>query len=301
MTIDSFKGNDEKTNFYTGLPSFLILMHVFNLVCKHVIWTKRNALPQFQEFLLTLMRTKLNLPLQNLAYRFNISVPTVHRIFDRWIDVMNYRLDFLIKWPEREDLGLTMPLVFRKSFGNKVSVIIDCFEVFIDKPSGLIARAMTWSNYKHHNTIKFLIGVTPQGSVSFLSKAWGGRVSDKHISEHCGILRKLEPGDIVLADRGFNIEDSVGFYQAKLHIPAFTRGKKQLSAQEVEETRKIANVRIHVERVIGLVRRKYIILQSTLPIDLVKAKSGESLSPIDKIARVSCALTNLSESVVSFN
>lgn len=84
------------------------------------------------------------------------------------------------------------------------------------------------------------------------------------------------------------------------NLPAFTKGKKQLSAQEVEETRKIA-VRIHVERVIGLVRRKYVILQSILPTELVKAKPGESLAPIDKIARVCCALTNLSESIVPFD
>ncbi|EDO43889.1 predicted protein [Nematostella vectensis] len=85
-----------------------------------------------------------------------------------------------------------------------------------NRPSSLIARAMTWSNYKHHNTIKFLIGITPQGVISFISKAWGGRVSDKHLTEHCSILSKLLPGDIVLADRGFDIADSVGFYQAKL-------------------------------------------------------------------------------------
>lgn len=115
------------------------------------------------------------------------------------------------------------------------------------------------------------------------------------------MLRKLLPGDIVLADRGFDIADSVGFYQAKLYIPAFTKSKKQLSAQEVEETRKIANVRIHVERVIGLVRRKYVILQSILPTELVKAKPGECLAPIDKIAQVCCALTNLSESIVPFD
>lgn len=101
---------------------------------------------------------------------------------------------------------------------------------------------MTWSNYKHHNAIKFLIGVTPQGVISFISKAWGGRVSDKYLTEKSGLLRKLLPGDIVLADRGFDIADSVGLYQAHLHIPAFTRGKKQLSAEEVEQTRKIANV-----------------------------------------------------------
>ena len=129
----------------------------------------------------------------------------------------------------------------------------------------------------------------------------GGRVSDKHITENSGVLRKLLPGDILLADRGFDIADSVGFYQAKLYIPAFTKGKKQLSAQKVEETRKIANVRIHIERVISLVHRKYVILQSILPTELVKAKPGKSLAPIYKIARVHCALSNLSESTVPFD
>ena len=126
---------------------------------------------------------------------------------------------------EHEELQAAMPAVFQRNFGKRVAVIIDCFEIFIEKPSSLIARAMTWSNYKHHNTVKFLIGITPQGVISFISKAWGGRVSDKHLTENSGLLRKLLPGDIVLADRGFDAADSVGFYQARLHIPAFTRGK----------------------------------------------------------------------------
>ena len=145
---------------------------------------------------------------------------------------------------------------------------------------------MTWSNYKHHNIVKFLIGITPQRVISFISKACGGRASGKHVTENSGILRKVLPGDIVLADRGFDIADSLGFYQAKLYIPAFTKGKKQLSAQEVKETRKIASVRIYVERVIGLVRREYPIWQSILPTELLKVKAGDSLAPIDKIPRV---------------
>ena len=50
----------------------------------------------------------------------------------------------------------------------------------------------------------------------------------------------------------------------RLHIPAFTKGKNQLSALDVHETRNIANVRIHVERVIGNVCQKYYILRYTI-------------------------------------
>ena len=51
--------------------------------------------------------------------------------------------------------------------------------------------------------IKFLMVITPQGAISFLfSKGWGGRVTDKHVTEHCGFLSYILPGDVVLADRG---------------------------------------------------------------------------------------------------
>ena len=51
----------------------------------------------------------------------------------------------------------------------------------------------------------------------------------------------------MLADHGLDIAESVRVQQPKLHIPAFTKGKSQLSALEIEETRNIANVWIHVE------------------------------------------------------
>lgn len=79
-------------------------------------------------------------------------------------------------------------------------------------------------------------------------------MSDKHLTENCGLLSNLIPGDTILADRGFDIKESVGLYCATITVPAFTKGKKQLSAIEVEQTRLIANVRIHVERVIGNIR-----------------------------------------------
>ena len=248
------------------------------------------------------MRLRLNMAASFLSYEFNVSQSTVSRVFTDVIDVMYVRMKPLVVWPEREELRKTMPMQFRKYFGVKCVIIIDCFEVFIDRPTNLRARAETWSSYKHHNTVKFLIGVTPQGTVSYISKAWGGgRVSDKHITENDGFLNYISPGDLVLADRGFDIQASVGSMMGEVKIPAFTRGKRQLSPVDLETTRKIAHVRIHVERVIGTVRQKYSILNGPLSLELLTCKEGESLTTIDKIGLICCACVNLCPSVVDFD
>ena len=128
-----------------------------------------------------------------------------------------------------------MPKCFQYSFGKKTTVIIDCFEVFIEKPSNLLARAQAYSNYKSHNTIKVLIGISPQFTITFVSQAWGDRTSDKFLTENCGLLNKLKPGDLVMADRGSTIHESVWFHQEELSISAFTKGKDQLDPIDLEK------------------------------------------------------------------
>jgi len=98
---------------------------------------------------------------------------------------MDIHLRDLIYWPDCEALQKTMPICFQQSFGKKVAIVIDCFKVFIERPSSLEARAASWSNYKHHNTVKVLLEITPQGVISFVSNTWGGQVSDKHLTENC--------------------------------------------------------------------------------------------------------------------
>ena len=298
--ISEFSEDDNKVKYYTGLPNFKTLSFVFDFVRQHVECGK--SLGQFQEFILVLMKLRLNLGMQDLAYRAGVSLSTVSRILYKWLIAMDVRLSkACIVWPDRDDLCKTMPLCFKSSFGNKVVVIIDCFEVFIDRPSNILARVETWSQYKHHNTAKFLLGIAPQGVITFISSGWGGRVSDKFLTENSGLLDKLLPGDVVLADRGFTVADTVAITGARLYMPAFTKGKSQLSALEVEESRVISNVRIHVERVIGLVRQKYTILGGPLPVDFIQKRSDQSAPLIDRMVRVCCSLCNLCDSVVPFS
>ena len=299
-----FKEDNGKVSFYTGLPTYEVLEATFNHVAPHVK-RRTQSLSLFQEMVMVLMKLRLNVPHQDLAYRFGVSMSTVSRTFAHWLVIMDVRLSPLIRWPEREELWKTMPQCFKFSFGNKTTVIIDCFEVFCVKPTNLLARAQTFSSYKHHNTVKVLIGITPQGCISFVSEAWGGRTSDKYLTENCGLLNKLLPGDLVMADRGFTVHNGVALKQAKLVIPPFTKGKEQLDPVDVERTRGIAHVRIHVERVIGLLRRKYTILENTLSVDFLTCNptgNPEIQVPmIDRILRVCSGLVNLCGPIVPFD
>ena len=192
-------------------------------------------------------------PMQDLSYRFHVSVVVVSNIFHRWLDVMSRELKQLIVWPDREIVLKTLPACFRPKY-TRTTCIIDCSEIFIERPSSLSARAETYSNYKSHNTVKFLVAVSPTGAVTFISKCWGGRVSDRHLTVHSGFLDNLKYGDLVLADRGFDISDDLALIGASLSIPPFTRGKAQLSQREVETARRFSRVRIHVERAIGCMK-----------------------------------------------
>ena len=115
----------------------------------------------------------------------------------------------------------------------------------------------------------------------------------------------MVPGDLVMADRGLTIHEGVALKHAKLVIPAFTKGKAQLDPLEVGKTRGIATVCIHVERVIGLLRRKYTILEGILLTDLLTCNpSGppEAQIPmIDRIIRVCSGLINMCGPIVPFD
>ena len=100
-----------------------------------------------------MMKLRLNTPNLDLAYRFSISESTVGRILKLRI----YALDYVLR----------------------VVAIIDCLEIFIEKPSNLLAKASTWSQNKYYNMAKYLISITPQGCVNFISKGWGGCASDR--------------------------------------------------------------------------------------------------------------------------
>ena len=296
LTEDSFRNDQEKVKTFTGLQHFLQIQFILDLIRPH-LKEKNASLTPFQQLLLVLMRMRLNATVKYLSYVFKVHHSTVVRYFLEVIHVLNEKfVPLTVIWPDRSEIRKTLPYIFSVTYPKCVS-IIDCFEIFIERASNLESRANTYSNYKSHNTVKYLISMAPQGSVNFISKGWGGRTSDKTLTENCGYLENLVTGDVVLADRGFTVKESIALHGAALHIPAFTKGKSQLPANEINQTRHLASVRIHIERVIGNIRKKYSILDSTIPITLLHA-DDTGFTTLDKIVRVACGLTNICDSIV---
>ena len=95
-----------------------------------------------------------------------------------------------------------MPASLSEQYPN-LRCTLDCSETFIQRPRDLQMQAVTWSDYKHHNTVKYLVAIAPNGHISFISKAWGGvggRTSDRFIVQNSGFLDLVDPTDLIMAD-----------------------------------------------------------------------------------------------------
>ncbi|XP_004210617.3 uncharacterized protein LOC101241116 [Hydra vulgaris] len=262
---------DAKMNFYTGLSTIKLFESLFLLIKPYlpnlVYWSgpkkftnsknqkkyasmkKFKKLSQRDEFLLVLMRLRLGLLNQDLADRFGISPALCSRTFTTWIKMLSQVLgQALVVWLPRESIRNNLPPVFVKAGYQKCRVILDCAEVFIERSKSLDKQSSTWSEYKHHNTFKFLIGVSPTGYITFLSSCYGGRASDRFITRDSGIYNLLERDDEVMADRGFQIQEDLILNFCTLVVPPGARLKSQLTTKEVQKTEHVANLRIHVER-----------------------------------------------------
>ena len=146
------------------------------------------------------------------------------------------------------------------------------------------AQAATWSDYKSHNTVKFLIGISPAGFVTFLSDCYGGRASDRFITSDSGFYDCLDPYDEVMADRGFQIKEELMLKFCSLSVPPGARVKAQMTSSECKRTKDVANLRIHVERAINRIKT-YRILKTVLPISM--------LHNVDDIVKTCAGLCNL--------
>ncbi len=293
---------DADMKFYTGFQSVNVFNAIFELLKpytaglkywrgeKHVLSHKiKGKLPTEtmkvagrDQFLLVLMRLQLELLTHDLAQRFNISVGTCSTIFSTWIRFLSSTLaDALLTWLPPDVITSNLPEMFKKGH-RKTRCIIDCSEIFIERPKSLDVQAATWSDYKKHNTVKFLIAISPTGYIMFLSDCYGGRTSDQYICQNSTFYNKLEYGDEIMANQGFQMKEDLLHHYCTLSIHPGTCAKSQMTANECKTTKEVANLCIH--RAINRLKT-FRILKNILPLTL--------LPYVDDIVHTCATLCNI--------
>ncbi|XP_069104832.1 uncharacterized protein [Argopecten irradians] len=296
IAIEDIKDNDEEVMFYTGFPSFLTFMLAFDTIKSLAenmsYWRGQNSSGEKQyqrknskkpgpgrklrlidEFLMVFIRLRLGLLEGDLARRFNISVTTCCNIWRTWVQFLDQELvPVLLFWPSKDAVVDNMPAQFKRRY-PKTRVILDCTEIRTETPKSTKAKSLLYSNYKSHMTWKVLVGITPAGVASFVSPCYAGSVSDKKITELSKIVDLCEEDDAIMVDKGFLISDLTTPRKIHLIIPPFLSKKRKFSRREVLETRRIANLRIHVERQMSRIKL-FRILNGVMPLSSADTASS---------------------------
>ena len=155
--------------------------------------------------------------------------------------------------------------VFQK-YGSELKVVLDCTEIQTQMSSDLRARKEFFSNYKQRDTMKFRVGLAPNLTVNFVSKAWGGQASDKRMTlDSEELLNALTLGSSVMWDRGFTLSKKLKERGVKLIIPDFKGcNRSQMTRRECENSQSNAQARIHVECIIQRIRTFHILNRTVL-------------------------------------
>ncbi len=225
-----------------------------------------RELPLIDEFFMFLCHVAAGLQGNTLSSIFEVSLSTVSRTILTWTRYLYQVLGSLPLWMTRERVQATMPDKF-KLYCPQVRVIIDTTEIRCETASSRSPQLETFSNYKNHTTFKGLIGIAPCGVITFVSKLYSGSISDMEITRKSQILQLLQPGDGVMANKGFRIEKMLSEVGATLITPPLKKST-QLSMEDTQKTRAIAHLRSLVEKVIRRVK-EYRIWDGLVPLSMV--------------------------------
>ena len=226
------------------------------------------ALNRMNRTFVSLMWLRQGLSFEALGSLFGVSPVTISRSIKCVLPVMSNFFKSFFPFPKRVDILKDAPPVFKECLGHDICFIIDGMEVQIQVSSNRTVQHVTYSNYKHYNTAKFLVAITPDGYIAYVSKAYGGRVSDVDLTRGCGFMDLLEPNSHVLADKGFT-GVALDFLAKKCLLDTPYRCRRdgsQFSSEEMAANTNISHLRIHVERAINMIK-DFMFLHKPIHID----------------------------------
>ncbi|XP_046381846.2 uncharacterized protein LOC124152842 [Haliotis rufescens] len=293
-SIEKFMFKPRAVQYYTSFDScdhFILFFNILGPAVEKLDY-KCSVLSPKNQLFMTLMKLRQGKDDMELAIMFEVSRSVVGQIVNTWMNFLYFQLQEVNTWPSKEVIRHTMPENFNKQFPS-TRVILDATEIPIQKPSNVNAQSAIFSTYKNKNTLKTMIGCTPHGVVSYISRSYGGSASDRQIIERSKLCSDtssfFQRKDSIMADRGIMVQDLFATKDVYVNTPTMLKGKSQLEPEEVVHDRRIASKRIHIEREIGL-GKTFKMLKRDLPHS--KILMGE------RIAFICFSINNFRNSIV---
>lgn len=227
---------------------------------------KNCKLSLFDQFYLVLQKLRVGTLNQLLADNFNISQTTVNRIFISWVNFLYFMLGSFSIWPSGTKIQKHMPDCFKKLYPD-CRGIIDASEIRVQAPSSLILNSEMYSSYKSHTTYKGNVVISPSGEIIHISSLFEGSISDKELVRQSGLLPLLH----------------ISPHSSIHHSSSFLSVNKQFSNGDLQHSRKIHNLRVHVERAIRRVK-EFHYFDKVIPLNVAGS--------INQIWTVACLITN---------
>lgn len=234
---------------------------------------------------IVLRKLKLNDPFPIIANDFGISTQVVSKLFRSVLPPMASVLREHIYWPSNESIEARLPAHFKINY-SEVKYVIDCFEVRIQLPrSDSLNREDNLLDYKNVEMLKYLVAVTPDGMISYISEGFTKHTVDQMATQVGNLIGRIPPGTTVMAGSGFKeLASNLAAKNSKLINPCSGMDKGSATAPEVGESSRIASS--HVGRVISKLR-KFAFLS------LHSAVDSELIVHVDDVLVCACALINL--------
>lgn len=245
--------SEQKLNSWTGIPTFAIFDAILTGVLIVLNDENCNVSTLKTKILVVFVKMKTNMKFCTMSAIFSLHETTLSRQFKAFLPILRVAMSSCIYFPVKEEIRCNLPKSFKPDFVN-VRAVLDCTEIPIEMPKCANCRISTYSRYKGTNTVKFLVSVTPAGTISFVSVGYTGKSSDKFIFNDSNLIENFEENvDAIMVDRGFAILEETQAKGLTLVRPTFSSGC-QFAEEVVFENTKVSAARVHVERAIQRIK-----------------------------------------------
>jgi hypothetical protein len=236
-------------------------------------------------FLMTLIVLKTAMHLGLVASWFGFESNKLSNPFRVIVGHIAALGELFLRYPSRDEVQARLLDKYASVYGSdRLRVILDCVEIRIPKATHQKMARKNFSTYKKGYTGKFMVGLSPGGHISFCSGVYPGAADDNSIVHNSGFLGLLEFGDVAGLDRGFTCDAAFAAHGAAMINPPFQEeGEKQFAMDAASETHHQAQLRIHVERGIKLIK-DWRYLDRVVPVD--------HFPFVNNIVRALCVLVN---------